>query len=349
MEHISGVSGAGPLWHNFMERALAGKPIQDFRVPPGMVRIEVCDESGLLPTEYCPPDHRHYEIFLAEAVPTQPDNVWQKIKIDRTNGLLGSDLCPDLVEEKIFAVYPPEARQWAIDHNIPQPPTEQSPNCPIPADPVSVGVVPFMTIASPREGAMLSGAVQIVGTVQMPEFDRYLVQIGFGHDPQNWIVLINSTNPVKDGVLANWDTRNFPDGAYTIRLEMRDRTGKSYGGRVRVYVGNLPTVTPRPSLTPTRTPIVLPTFTPIPTAMPFPTTVVPTRTPTAVPTATMMPATPTATLVPPSPTATATTVPPTATHVPTATNVPPSATSSATATPTPTFTATFTPTATPTR
>jgi len=346
MEHISGVSGAGPLWHNFMERALAGKPIQDFRVPPGMVRLEVCDESGLLPTEYCPPDHRHDEIFLAEAVPTQPDNIWQKIKIDRTNGLLGSDLCPDLVEEKIFAVYPPEARQWAIDHNIPQPPTEQSPNCPIPADPVSVGIVPFMTIASPREGALLAGAVQIVGTVQMPEFDRYLVQIGFGHEPQNWIVLVNSTNPVKDGVLANWDTRNFPDGAYTIRLEMRDRAGKSFGGRVHVYVGNRPTVTPRPSLTPTRTPIVLPTFTPIPSATPLPTTVVPTRTPTTVP-ATRT-STPTATLVPPSPTATATTVPPTATQVPTATSVPPSATPGTTATLTPTFTPTFTRTATPT-
>jgi hypothetical protein len=203
-----------------------------------------------------------------------------------------------------------------------------------------------MTIASPREGALLAGAVQIVGTVQMPEFDRYLVQIGFGHEPQNWIVLVNSTNPVKDGVLANWDTRNFPDGAYTIRLEMRDRAGKSFGGRVHVYVGNRPTVTPRPSLTPTRTPIVLPTFTPIPTATPLPTTVVPTRTPTTVP-ATRT-STPTATLVPPSPTATTTSVPPTATQVPTATSVPPSATPGTTATLTPTFTPTFTRTATPT-
>ncbi len=221
MEHISGVTGAGPLWHNFMERALAGKPEQDFLIPPGMVRLQVCDESGLLPTEYCPPDHRHEEIFLAEQAPTQLDNVWQKIKIDRTNGLRGSELCPDRVEEKIFAVYPAEARQWAIDHNIPQPPTDQSPNCPIPTGPTPTPEQkPFMTILSPVDGETLQGEVKIMGTVQTTNFDYYTVQIGFGHDPQNWIQIMQSTTPVKDGLLATWDTRRYADGAYTIRLAM---------------------------------------------------------------------------------------------------------------------------------
>jgi 1A family penicillin-binding protein len=349
MEHISGISGAGPLWHNFMERALAGKPVQDFLVPPGMVRVEVCDESGLLPTEYCPADHRHFEIFLAEAAPTQQDNVWQKIKIDRTNNLLGSDLCPDLVEEKIFAVYPADARQWAIDHNIPQPPTEPSPNCPIPVNPVPTELAPFMAITSPRDGNYIAGNVQIIGTVQMVDFDRYIVQLGFGHDPKDWILLATGRNPVKDGVLATWDTRKFPDGAYTIRLEMADRAGKSYGGRVKVIVGNTPTPTPRPSFTPTRTPIPSPTATR--TATSIPTIVIPTVTRTATatklpPTATIVPATATAT---PTRTATATSIPPTATRTPTATTAPPAtSTSTATATRTATSippTATRTPTA----
>jgi len=161
MEHISGVTGAGPLWHNFMERALAGKPTQEFLVPSGMVRVEVCDESGLLPTEYCPTDHRHTEIFLAEQAPIQQDNVWQKIKVDRTNNLLGTELCPDLIDEKIFAVYPPDARQWAIDHNIPQPPTDYSPNCPIPAGPTATpGPKPVMAITSPRDGNYISAKHQ---------------------------------------------------------------------------------------------------------------------------------------------------------------------------------------------
>ena len=299
MEHISGVTGAGPLWHNFMERALAGKPVRDFTVPSGLVRVEVCDESGLLPTEYCPPDHRHSEIFLAEQAPIQQDNVWQKIKIDRTNNLLGTELCPTLIDEKIFAVYPPEARQWAIDHNIPQPPTEYSPNCPIPAGPTATPEPkPFMAITLPRDGNFISGRAPILGTVSMMNFDRYTVQVGFGHDPQNWILLTTGTSLVRDGVLTTWDTTKFADGAYTIRLAMYDRAGQSFGGRVKVYVGNAPTLTPRPSLTP------LPTFTPLPTVTPplpptrvpsilpppsIPTIVLPTRSIPRTPTATRRP------------------------------------------------------------
>lgn len=338
MEHISGVTGAGPLWHNFMERVLAGKPVQDFTMPAGMVRVEVCDESGLLPTEYCPPDHRHTEIFLAEQSPTEPDNVWQKIKIDRTNGLLATELCPDVIEEKIFAVYPPEARQWAIEHNIPQPPTEYSPNCPIPTGPTATPEPkPFMTITSPREESYIAGKVPIIGTVQMPNFDRYTIQIGFGHDPQHWILLTTGGSPIQDGVLTTWDTTQFPDGAYTIRLAMYDRAGKSFGGRVKVFVGNKPTPTPRPSPTPTRTLTPSPTSTR--TATPLPTathTLTPSPSPTFTRTATPLP---TATTLPPTstPPRTATALPPTATPLPTATTLPP------TATPRPTVTATTTP------
>lgn len=346
MERISGVTGAGPLWHNFMERVLAGKPIQDFAIPSGMVRVEVCDESGLLPTEYCPPDHRHTEIFLAEQAPKDPDNVWQKFKIDRTNGLLATELCPDVIEEKIFAVYPPEARQWAIEHNIPQPPTEYSPNCPIPTGPTATPAPkPFMTITSPREGVYISGKVPIIGTVQMPDFDRYTIQIGFGHDPQHWILLTTGGSPIRDGVLTTWDTTQFADGAYTIRLAMYDRAGQSFGGRVKVFVGNRPTLTPRPS----------PTFTRTPTATPLP----PTPTPTATPLPPTFTLSPTATALPPTltPTRTATTLPPTSTPLPTATTLPPTLTPTATAlpptpthtpTPLPTATATLTPTTLPT-
>jgi 1A family penicillin-binding protein len=268
MEHISGITGAGPLWHNFMERALAGMPAQDFLIPPGMVRIEACNESGLLPTEVCPPDHRRQEIFLAENSPTQSDSVWQKIKIDKTNELLGNDNCPpETVEERVFAVYPPEARQWAVVHNIPQPPTERSPNCP---EISNGGIKPQMAITSPREWDYLRGVIEIVGTVQMPNFDHYTLQIGFGHDPQDWLQLLFGTNSIQDGVLGTWDTQRFPDGAYTIRLAMYDRAGNNFGGRVRVFVVNSPAPTlPPPTATPqptaTLTPTATPTATPLPT------------------------------------------------------------------------------------
>jgi membrane carboxypeptidase/penicillin-binding protein PbpC len=307
MEHISGVTGAGPLWHNFMERTLAGTPVHEFVEPPGLKWVEVCNESGLLPTELCPTDHRHTDVFLQERVPTQPDNVWQKLKIDRTNGLLGNENCPsDIVDERVFAVYPLEARQWAMDHNIPQPPTDRSPNCPLPID--SGGIKTRLDVSNPREGNVVSGMADIRGTAVMPDFDHYIVQIGYGNDPQDWVQIMSATNTVQDASLASWDTRRYGDGQYTIRVAMYPRSGNFIAGRVRVRVANLAPATaiPRPTLAlPTATQtrvLVQPTATP--------TIVPPTQTPTRAATATLAvtatSAVPTGKPVPPTATRTVT-------------------------------------------
>lgn len=285
MEHISGITGAAPLWRNFMERALVGKPVVNFVQPKGLTSVEVCNESGLPPTDLCPGDHRHPDLFLDERVPTEKDNVWQKIKIDKTNGLRATDTCsPDTVDEKVFAVYPPEARQWAIDHNIPQPPTDMSPNCPVPSGnvpgSVSGDVKPSLNITSPREGDGVVGKIELIGTVVMPDFDHYTIQLGFGSDPQDWIQLADGTNSVQDAVLYSWDTTRFPDGLVTLRLAMYDRSGKSYAGRIHLTIANAsPTPTTRPTMT--RTPGPTPARTSVvPTvALPPP----PTRTPTPKP------------------------------------------------------------------
>jgi penicillin-binding protein 1C len=342
MEHISGITGAGPLWHNFMERVLAGTPARDFVEPPGLKWIEVCNESGLLPTDLCPPDHRHTDVFLAERVPTQQDNVWQKLKIDRTNGLLANDNCPgDIIQEQVFTVYPPEARQWAIDHNIPQPPTDPSPNCPNPPDPVAAQA--RIDVSRPRDGDLLYGSVNIRGTVLMPDFDHYTLQIGFGTDPKDWIQLVYATNSIQDNVLGTWDTRQYPDAQYTIRVAMYNRSGKFYAGRVGVRVANKATATPPPS----RTPTITRTRTPAPPTATFVNTATRTPTnppPTSPPTPTIPPAT--ATAVPPSatlPPSTSTPVPPTATRTLTPTTAPPTAAPTSTPTRTSTPTATKTP------
>jgi hypothetical protein len=153
----------------------------------------------------------------------------------------------------------------------------------------------------------LSGNAAIVGTAQMPDWDHYTIQIGFGTDPQDWLQLTYGATPVQDGELGRWDTTRYPDGPYTIRLAMYDHAGKSFGGRVHVNVGNTPTATPRPA--PTHTPVVAsPTYVPPPTATyaPLPPTVAPSPTsalPTSAPAATVAPAGPTATLrsLPPTP------------------------------------------------
>ncbi|NOZ04814.1 MAG: PBP1A family penicillin-binding protein [Chloroflexi bacterium] len=123
MYGISGVDGAGPIWHDFMEEALANKPEHPFTPPDGLVREEICVASGLLPTPLCP--QRRLEWFVAGTAPALYDDSYRAVEIDTESGLLASAACPEHVAERVFRVFPPEAREWARRQGIPQAP-EQS-------------------------------------------------------------------------------------------------------------------------------------------------------------------------------------------------------------------------------
>lgn len=60
---------AAPVWASFMAAALANRPVRDFPVPDGIVRVGICADSGLLATPASP-----YVIeaaFVAGTEPTQ--------------------------------------------------------------------------------------------------------------------------------------------------------------------------------------------------------------------------------------------------------------------------------------
>ena len=119
MERVSGIAGAGPIWHDFMQEALKGQPVQDFARPAGLIDLEVCATSGLLPTPYCPYTKR--EVFIAGTQPTQPDNLYRPVDVDVATGLPATPDTPrDRVETRVFLVLPAEAREWARDNGIPQ-------------------------------------------------------------------------------------------------------------------------------------------------------------------------------------------------------------------------------------
>jgi membrane carboxypeptidase/penicillin-binding protein PbpC len=123
MVNLSGVSGAGPIWHDFMRTALAGKPEAVFARPEGLVTREVCVPSGLLPSAICPRTRR--EVFLEGTAPTAEDDLYQVFRLDkRTGGLAGTGTPPEHVAEQVFLVLPPEAREWARQNGVPQPPAE---------------------------------------------------------------------------------------------------------------------------------------------------------------------------------------------------------------------------------
>lgn len=121
MIEVSGISGAGPIWHEFMRRVLIGQPELEFPVPQGLIRAEVCATSGLLPTDYCP--RTRWEWFVDGTVPTDEDTFYQPFTIDTRTGLLADESTPaEDREERVYLVLPPEATDWAVRRGIPQPP-----------------------------------------------------------------------------------------------------------------------------------------------------------------------------------------------------------------------------------
>lgn len=110
---ISGVTGAGPIWHDFMLAVHQGLPVQRFRPPEGIVRTEVCIDSGLLPTDWC--TRRRSELFVAGTEPTQFDTVNQPPTADAcADGHTG-----DCLARQDVRAYPPELHEWASDRGLP--------------------------------------------------------------------------------------------------------------------------------------------------------------------------------------------------------------------------------------
>ena len=278
MHDVSGISGAAPIWHNVMERVYKEDDLfksiapHDFAIPAGLVRATVCNESGLLPTDLCPQDHRHSEVFLAEQAPKDPDNVWVKVKIDKTNNLLANDSCsPDIVQDQVFEKMPQDpvlpydqVVKWATDHGIPQPPTVASPCTNQVAAGPTAPSAHQVKITSPRDGDVVNGRLRVEGTADMPNFSNFSVEIAqrgsSSAGNEGWFGIGGGNNQVVAGVLAVVDTRQAPDGPYVIRLTVVDNGGNHFQDQVQINIANQPdTVTPEPTRTPK------PTSTPKPT------------------------------------------------------------------------------------
>jgi membrane carboxypeptidase/penicillin-binding protein PbpC len=170
MERVSGVAGAGPIWHDFMETALKNTPARDFERPEGLVDLDVCATSGLLPTAYCPFTKR--ETFIAGTEPTQPDNLYVPVEIDVATGLPATENTPrDRVATRVYLVLPAEAREWARDNGIPQLPIADSGFQGIDGNPPSVigNSQSAIRITRPDDGAIYRLTPQTpIGSQRIP-------------------------------------------------------------------------------------------------------------------------------------------------------------------------------------
>lgn len=79
---VSGTTGAAPIWNRIMTKLLENKTVKTFTKPSGVITMNVCNLTGLLPPEDgC---DSHNELFLKEFAPTQKMSLQNNILIDKT-------------------------------------------------------------------------------------------------------------------------------------------------------------------------------------------------------------------------------------------------------------------------
>jgi membrane peptidoglycan carboxypeptidase len=153
MRDVSGITGAGPIWHDFMSDLLRDEPTEAFSVPDGLQQIEVCADSGLLPGDpeahqaqpsivanalgnsdsarrssaapsvVVPCPYRRLEWFIDGTDPTRVDTDHQQVAIDVRTGRRANASTPaEAIREQTFWVLPGEYLSWARENGFPQPP-----------------------------------------------------------------------------------------------------------------------------------------------------------------------------------------------------------------------------------
>jgi len=225
-----GPRGVAPiLWNALMQIASADLPREGWQLPAGVSVINVCDPSGMLPTAECPTIVN--EVFLSGNEPVQADNMYRKYAINRETGLLATVFTlPQLIEERVYLVVPPEARSWAENAGLAIPPSTydviQAPQ-----------INPDVNITLPVLFAEVNGLVKIEGTAAGKDFVSYRILIGQGLNPQEWIQIGAGITPVLNDMLAEWDTSGL-SGLYAVQLQVIRSDQKIDSAIIQVTVGN---------------------------------------------------------------------------------------------------------------
>ncbi len=233
MEDVPGFKGAAPIWHAFMAWALAEQPVQGWSRPAGIVERSVCTPSGLLPTSFCP---QVREYFIEGTVPTLYDSMFQEFRINRETGRLATiSTPPELIDTRVYQIFPERAADWVRENEIEQPPTEFDTLVEGPAN-------ANVAILAPQPFQFVKDRLEIVGNARSDNFAYYRLAVFQGLTPVNITPLVDNVAEHKENaLLGEWDVANL-NGLYTILLTVVRQDGSFEEASVQVTIDNtLPT------------------------------------------------------------------------------------------------------------
>lgn len=144
MENISGIDGAGPIWHDFM--TLAAEKLPDtannpLPTPSRLIEQQICAVSGLAVSENC--QESLQERFIEGTQPLQKDYFWQKYSCGAGNSTATDNI-------RYYISYPFVYQNWAKERGFLPPPECR----PLPPEnlPAAAADLPPLQIISPLAG-----------------------------------------------------------------------------------------------------------------------------------------------------------------------------------------------------
>ncbi len=110
MQGVSGITGAVPILRDVMTAQLRFQKDIQWPMPQGLVKTRICAPSGKLATPICAKTRDEW--FIAGTEPTERDDWYQQVEIDRASGLIVTDACRSQVIQKTYFHPPPEYDGW---------------------------------------------------------------------------------------------------------------------------------------------------------------------------------------------------------------------------------------------
>ncbi len=277
MLNTTGITGAGPIWSQFMMAAiqqLTGGQPAPFVMPSGIVQRQVCTVSGTEPSQWCPGQRLEYFAADQPPLPASAD-LWQQVNIDTWTNLLASTDCSAFTTPRMainvtekwareWIQQKAEGQQWARDMGFKDTFFVPDRKC---------------TSSDPRPRLQFVGLSESQTLTQTPlditvvadasaGFRSLRLDYGLGINPSSWTTLVNDVStPVSVPTrIYTWDLTTVPGNQVSLRLHLTGDNG--YAEQVIHLNLLLPTATPTPTAT----------YTPVPTDTP-----IPTNTPSTVP------------------------------------------------------------------
>jgi penicillin-binding protein 1C len=311
MKDISGLTGAAPIWSEFMQSAiqqLTGGNPTPFIKPSGIVDRVICAISGTEPSQWCP--NQRSEYFASDQLPSSSSqDLWSKLNFDTWTGLRVSEACKDFTKEE-FALNvtdpwaigwiqnDPQGKTWAEDMGFTDPILFAPPrDCQV-NDPHPIIEISLLTEGQTITTSPLDIFAKIDASA---DFKNYTLSYGLGDNPIDWKPLTENNQPVSQPTkIYSWGLNDVPQGVITLKFTINSIRG-GYAER-KIHL-NLLVSTPTPTVTPTITITPTPTITATPSPTQYATlTATPTSTHTFTPTETASPTIsemPTTTFTPP--------------------------------------------------